>query len=266
MCRFVAYISHHPMVLSALLERPEHSLIEQSHAAREGRHGLNADGFGLAWYAPNLNPNPGLFKSTQPAWNDPNLHHIATKIASPCFLAHVRASTVGDVHPNNCHPFSFGPYAFVHNGTIRHFETLKRALLATLDDKHFHAIAGNTDSEHFFFLVMQYLQTTQQLDLALCQAIAWVINQQQHLDDDHFSRLNTVITDGHTLIASRVASKHQSSLSLYYAQHANQNHPGWIISSEPLDEHIHRWHEIPENHWLKVEATSLEPTVEAMPI
>ena len=117
MCRFLAYLGYSPIGIGQLIEAPSNSLINQSHARRGSMGGINGDGFGLAWYNGTQDTEPGLFKSTQPAWNDANLRHLSRKISSSCFMAHVRASTVGDVSQDNCHPFSYGPYTFVHNGT-----------------------------------------------------------------------------------------------------------------------------------------------------
>src|SRR6056300_1646366 len=112
MCRFLTYFSNQPILLENLLDKPTNSLIKQSHEAKEGTHGVNADGFGIAWYDFDIDSHPGVFKSIQPAWNDNNLIHLSQKIRSPCFLAHVRASTIGDVNQNNCHPFAYENYAF----------------------------------------------------------------------------------------------------------------------------------------------------------
>ena len=155
MCRFVAYLGKKSILLNELLVKPKNSLINQSRDAKEGRLGLNADGFGLGWYSHEIDKIPGVFKSTQPAWNDNNLKHLANKIKSSCFLAHVRASTVGDIVLNNCHPFSYHEYAFVHNGTIRFFDKIKRQIINELDDIIFSEIKAQTDSEHLFFLIMQ---------------------------------------------------------------------------------------------------------------
>ena len=118
MCRFAAYLGKKPITLARIIDKPSHSLINQSRKARIGTFGLNADGFGIAWYNQNIDPIPAIFKSIQPAWNDQNLRHITSKVESTCFIGHVRASTIGNVNTVNCHPFSFENFAFVHNGTI----------------------------------------------------------------------------------------------------------------------------------------------------
>lgn len=263
MCRFVSYIGKTPLVISQLLDQPVNSLINQSRAARDGSHGINADGFGLAWYDASTGDGPGTFKSTQPAWNDSNLLHLADKIRSTCFLSHVRASTVGDVNFNNCHPFYYKQYSFVHNGTIRQFCKIKRALLNKLDDDLYEEIKGQTDSEHLFFLIMQFLKDNPEHTLAMAvqQAFNWVINQQEKADDGHYARLNIVITDGKQLIATRFVSKGKDPLSLNYSLNNTIARPedttnagaSVIIASEPLTDYAPSWEELPVNHYLLVD-------------
>ena len=66
MCRFVAYLGKRPVLLDSILDAPENSLISQSRHAREGLYGLNADGFGIAWYQHSVDNLPAVFKSILP--------------------------------------------------------------------------------------------------------------------------------------------------------------------------------------------------------
>jgi glutamine amidotransferase len=267
MCRFVAFMGKNPILLNELLEKPNNSLIHQSRDAREGTLGLNGDGFGMAWYDHEIEAEPGIFKSIQPAWNDNNLKHLASKIKSNCFLGHVRASTIGDVVLNNCHPFSYKQYAFVHNGTIRGFEKIRKNMICSLSDDLFGEVKAQTDSEHLFFLIMQQLKDNSQISLeqAVIQTFQ-IINEYQCNDDEtHFSRLNIAITDGKQLFVSRFVTKNQEALSLYYALgHAidesddeqlmieGKKNGAVIVASEPLTDYAKEWQEVPVNHFLVV--------------
>ncbi|MCB1080803.1 MAG: class II glutamine amidotransferase [Chlamydiia bacterium] len=263
MCRFVAYIGSKSILIKDLLETPSNSLIKQSKEAKHGHHGLNADGFGFAWYNKDIEPSPGIFKSIQPAWNDKNLLHLSRKIVSNCFLGHVRASTVGDVVFNNCHPFSYKEYSFVHNGTIRFFEKVHRALINELNDDFFEKLKSQTDSELIFFLIMQYLESdpNPSLEKALIKAFNRVIELQIDHDQDHFSRLNIVITNGSEMIATRFVSKDHDPLSLYYSTRgffpSDSNafeSPYVLVASEPLNDLDHEWSEVPANSYLTISA------------
>ena len=250
MCRFVAYMGEQGIKVEQLLREPANSLIKQSRWAKEGLHGVNADGFGMAWYDLDDNEDPGIFKTIQPAWNDSNLAHLCKKISSKCFLAHIRASTVGDVTKSNCHPFSHGQYSFVHNGTIRKFDKLKLKLFNFIDEDLFLKIRGNTDSECFFFLVMHFLEHQGCKDLidAVRKSFEWINNLQTDEDQENFSRLNIAISNGRELIATRCVIQNDKALSLYYAKQPK----GFTIASEPLDDIADRWVEVPTNHYLHI--------------
>lgn len=268
MCRFLAYSGHTSLLLKELLEIPANSLISQSKQARKGSHIINADGFGIAWYDQNIDPTPGVFKSIQPAWNDKNLLHLSQKVRSRCFVGHVRASTVGDVTLNNCHPFTYKNYAFVHNGTIRHFDETRRALTNELDDHFFNEIKAQTDSEHLFALIMHFLHRDpdKSLENAIKRSFEWVTENQKYKGKEHFARLNICITDGKELISTRYVTKNEDSFSLYYAtKHFKSpftklppkdipNPTSYtVIASEPLSAQSKEWEKVPENHYIHID-------------
>jgi len=157
MCRFIAYMGN-PALLHDILVKPTNSLINQSMHAQESEHPLNGDGFGLGWYEHSIDDTPGLFKSTQPAWNNLNLVSLTGKIKSSLFFAHIRAASQGGVANDNCHPYSFNNLLFMHNGTIHGFQIIKRHIRKNLDDDIDDWIKGQTDSEHFFALFIQTMR------------------------------------------------------------------------------------------------------------
>ena len=91
MCRWLAYTGA-PIKLSQVLYTNEHSLIDQSLHSKLGAEATNGDGFGVGWY--DSSETPGLFRSTEPAWNDANLHELSQHMTSPLFFAHLRAAMV----------------------------------------------------------------------------------------------------------------------------------------------------------------------------
>ena len=59
MCRHLAYLGP-PASLRSVLIDPPHGLYRQAWAPRRQRHGtVNADGFGVGWYAPATRSRPG---------------------------------------------------------------------------------------------------------------------------------------------------------------------------------------------------------------
>jgi predicted glutamine amidotransferase len=86
MCRWLAYKGK-SIYLEDWLLNTEHSLIEQSKSAELTKYEVNGDGFGLGlglgWYGNK--PEPGLFKSIRPAWNNANLKSLAAHVSSNLF-------------------------------------------------------------------------------------------------------------------------------------------------------------------------------------
>jgi ergothioneine biosynthesis protein EgtC len=275
MCRFLAYKGHQ-IFLADLLMRSEQSLIRQSFQAREREEPLNGDGFGVGWYAKEIDSTPCVFTSTQPAWANRNLGRLAEKIRSTCILAHVRAASPGmPVTELNCHPFLYGDFLWMHNGRIAGFKKVRRRLRAHLQDDYYDFIQGTTDSEHVFALFLNQLNrnggscSLENWPQAMSQTIALI---EQWLTDagiSESSRLNFCVTDGEGLLATRyVTSSEGRAESLYFAQGERFDvHDGHyhmlgdakpastvIIASEPLTDDRSNWYPVPVNHSVSVSA------------
>jgi hypothetical protein len=102
-----------------VLYTPVHSLIDQSLHSKLGAEITNGDGFGIGWY--DTAAAPGVFRSTEPAWNDQNLHEVAGHVTSPLFFAHIRAAIGSSVQQTNCHPFRYDRWLWMHNGYLSGF-------------------------------------------------------------------------------------------------------------------------------------------------
>lgn len=277
MCRFTLY--HGPSIrLADLLTEPRHSLIHQSYKSEEREEPLNGDGFGVAWYAPELSLQPGRFRSVTPAWSNSNLVSIARVVRSHCVLAHVRAASRGSVEETNCHPFIADQYAFMHNGDVRGFSDIRRPLLAKLSDGAFASIEGRTDSEHMFALFRDNLRGGEPL-AAMADALRATIAQIFELSREHAGGahcyLNLAVADGTRAIACRVSSDPDYSDTLYVSRGRRYVCEGdqcrmvspkddagaVIVSSEPLSQDP-GWEVVPAGHLVLIDgdrATRIEP-------
>jgi len=256
MCRWMAY-SGDPVLVEDLLFRPKHSLIDQSLHSRLGATTTNGDGFGIGWYGEG--PRPALFKSVDPAWNDQNLREIATKVRTPLFFAHVRASTGTAVQRTNCHPFRHGRWLWMHNGAVRGFHEIKRELLAAVDPSLFPDIEGSTDSETLFFLALTFGLTDDTIG-AVSRAVGFVekVGRESGIDDP--VQMTVATTDGESMWVFRYSSEGKSR-SLFFSTAVSslrQLHPeveilhrlseeARFVVSEPLRELPGAWNEVPES-------------------
>ena len=274
MCRFVAYLGKETL-LESVLVKPSNSIIAQSKHARETTHTTNGDGFGLGWYAPEISPEPGLFKAISPAWNNQNLLHLAAKIKSSCFCGHVRAATNGNVSDGNCHPFAWQHYLFMHNGGVGNFIKVKRHLRHQLDDDVYEWIKGETDTEHIYAMFIQCLKDYQNPGTAeIITALKQTITRLNKLVDQYgggeVSHYNLCFTNGKQLFATRYSSNPNTSpaASLYYSlgsefaftqgdSHMEKVDKGEcdcaLVCSERLNDSYVEWHLMKENSMIVIE-------------
>jgi ergothioneine biosynthesis protein EgtC len=266
MCRFVLYLGE-PITLDTLTTRPRHSLIQQSYHARLRPEPLNGDGFGIGWWVHELSERPAVYRSTSPAWNDPNLRDLARVTRSPCVMAHVRAATPPlPVTQLNCHPFAHGPIALMHNGYIPGFARLRRSILADLSDEAFHLIDGSTDSEHLLALFFdRYVGTDgeplDRLWTAWRDTMTYVSELCTEAGIDEAPHLNVALSDGRRAVVSRVCRDEVTADSLYVrrgdayvcsGEHCRMLPPDGparavIVASEPLSSDP-GWELVPLNH------------------
>lgn len=259
MCRWLAY-SGTSIPISALVSEPEHSLIHQSRGAELGATVINADGYGVGWYAPG-DPIPALFHSVLPAWADPNLRELSRHIKSPLFFAHVRATTGSPVQTTNCHPFRYRNWMWMHNGLIREFRRVKRDLLLAVDPELFPEIGGSTDSELMFYLALTFgLQTTPVT--AVEKMIGFVEEVGRAHGVEYPIQMTVAASDGINLYGFRYSSE-GNSRSLFYSRDVptlRVLHPDVemlrhvgdetrIVVSEPLAKLEGAWVEAPEAHY-----------------
>lgn len=285
MCRFLVYKGA-PIAMDKLLYQPRNSLVRQSYKAREREEPLNGDGFGIGWYQKEIDPNPAVFLSVQPAWNNANLRSMAPKIKSDCFLAHVRAATHGQVSETNSHPFHYGPFLFMHNGSIGGFRVIKRALRMRLSDSIYDWLRGETDSEHFFALFLErLLEGGKEVDsVFMVTALRGAISDLKELLEEHGisspTFLNMVITDGDTILATRYTTDSKlKPHTLYHSEgskfecidgvcrmrQADPFDHAVLVVSEKLTDVDEDWHEVPPNHIVLVHP-DLEITVKQVKV
>ncbi len=257
MCRWLAY-SGPPMRIDRLLLQPANSLIRQSLHSQRGAVPTNGDGFGVGWYGERS--FPGVFRDTLPAWNDANLRSLAEQSRARLFFAHVRASTGTSTSRENCHPFAFENFLFMHNGKIGGYARIRREIEHMIPAALYQSRVGTTDSEAFFLLAIGN-GLIDDPARALARTIGQVTELMRAHDIEDPFRMTAALSDGERIVAVRYSSDHQSP-TLYYAIGGEIDVPdrevrftagrgSVLVLSEPLDEHEGPWLEVPEGHVLE---------------
>lgn len=256
MCRWLAY-SGSPVRLEELLYKPENSLVVQSKHSRMGAETTNGDGFGVGWYGDR--DTPGVFRSTEPAWNDMNLHELSAHAASGRVFAHIRASTGSPVQQTNCHPFRHDSWLWMHNGAIASFPLVKRDLAMAVDAELYPQIAGSTDSEMFFYLALTF-GLRDDPAAGVSRAVGFIEETGRRHGVEYPIQMTVATTDGATTWAFRYSSLgrsrslfHSADVSTLREQYPDNpvlhqlSDDARLVVSEPLGDLRGAWREVPES-------------------
>jgi predicted glutamine amidotransferase len=200
LCRFFGLRATAPTSIDCCLVRARNSLMAQSRRDLQGFD--HADGWGIAaWHGHDLL----IQREANAAHLDDDFRAAASRVEAPTVVAHVRRATVGAIQPVNTHPFSHGPWAFVHNGTVPYFEQIRERMLAGMTPLHRSAIRGETDSEHLFHLILSRHEqdagrpVLDSLAASLVQVLRWC----REIGDYPRLGLNVLLTDGARMVGSR---------------------------------------------------------------
>jgi len=208
MCRFIVYNGPR-IVLSQVVTEPGHGILQQSRKAHDARTSLNADGFGLSWYAPKITAFPAVYKEITPAWSNQNLQNLVKVTKSHLVLAHVRAASTGAVVQTNCHPFCWRNLSFMHNGTVAYFGSIRRKMMAMLSDTAYNIIQGSTDSEVLFAMFVTNFESICNFTKSPVDA---PYDSTQYTASDMSLALSTTLTQVHRLILEHERSTPKSTL------------------------------------------------------
>lgn len=230
MCRHLAWLGAPRSVASLVLERP-HGLLQQSWAPRRQNRGLlNADGWGVGFYATGR-PEPVRWRSARPLWGETSFASVAPVLTSGAVLAAVRSATEGmPTDESAAAPFTDGRWLLSHNGRV------DRAVLPPRRDAE--SVCDSAVLAAHVFAEGP-------------ERVAETVRAVAALDPGAF--LTLLLTDG-----TRVTGVTWGD-SLSYLVEPD----GVVVASEPWDDDP-RWVDVPDRHLLSVTPggvtlTDLEP-------
>ena len=257
----VAYFGGPEVTLSSLVLEPEHSLLVQSYAPKEMMSGVvNADGFGVGWYAPWSGDEPAVYRSDGPLWSDRSFASIAPKIRARAILGAARSATPGlPVEESGTPPFASGPFMIAHNGAIEDFRrTAMRPLRDALSEESYAGLLGAADSETIFAVLLDRLRENPgDLTRATVETIRLVAEVCAKLGVR--ATLNLAVTDGEGMAFTRYSTEGPGN-SLYFVEDGEAFPGAVVVASEHLDSDA-GWQAVPDRYLLTVEkgAASLRP-------
>jgi predicted glutamine amidotransferase len=182
MCRLLGYVTTTPTTLVDLLGADELREFTELSCT----HG---DGWGAAWAAGS---EVAVLKAPGTARLSDEFNQHVQGHKADLGLVHLRWATLGlEVRPDNTHPFSNGPVAFAHNGSIRPAAELDAMIPADLGKLR----VGDTDSERYFLATLAAARSAGNLPDGLADAVARIATACR------FTCLNAVVVTPDELIA-----------------------------------------------------------------
>ncbi|MFI5712106.1 ergothioneine biosynthesis protein EgtC [Kribbella sp. NPDC051620] len=248
MCRHLAYLGP-PVSLASLVLEPPHSLYRQSWSPSDMRGGgsVNADGFGIGWYAePDAGrgpavPAPVRYRRSVPIWADESLPGLAASISSGAVLAAVRNGTVGSpLTESAVAPYTKDQWLFSHNGLISGWPGSVSKLAEALPVSELLTLDAPMDSALLWALVQD------RLHLGAPEAVASVVRDVAAVAPD--SRLNLLLTDGEQIVAT----------TWTHSLWVRRTTDSVAVSSEPWT--TEGWEEIPDRSLLLATKSTLAVT------
>ncbi len=184
------------------------------------------DGWGIAAY--NQAGISFYTRSTEDAFIDPKFREATGsvgKISPDVLISHFRKASIGSVKIQNTHPFLNGKVSFCHNGGIRSEIPLAESSKALLQ--------GETDSERFFFMILEKMRAGASLKESLKDCVRFA------RENFEFTAVNLLMSDGDFVWALREVSEkneivQKENLLDYYSLLLAQRGSSFMICSEKL--------------------------------
>jgi len=177
----------------------------------------NPDGWGIGWYDGEQDC-PHVVKDPAPAYESPLFEQTAREVSARVALAHVRRTSGTLPEFANTHPFVAGRWLFCHNGYCS-----RERLMEHLLPKFRNSLEGENDSEVYFALLLQHLESvTDPLD-----ALRGAVHEAVSVGD--FTGLNFLLCDGQRMYAFHYSTDPERH-SMYLQYQSGKQ----LVASEPL--------------------------------
>jgi glutamine amidotransferase len=231
MCRHLAWLGPARSIAS-LVSEPEWSLVRQSYEPRRQDHGrVNADGFGIAWWDPQIQDAPARYRRNVPIWTDASLASFAPMVRSGAFTAFLRSTTIGmPIQETDTAPFVSGRWVFGLNGATS-LDSIRPLI-------NFGAALDNLcDATLLATVVLEQLVGGADPAVLLAELVLSVAGR------DPAARLNLLVSDGEIVVATAWGA------SLSYLHDRGLARGGSLVASEPLDDDP-AWVDVPDRSLL----------------
>lgn len=189
MCRLLGLVANKPVDIEFSLRRfKEFST-------------YNPDGWGIGWYENN---SPMVFKQGISAKDkESQFPNLSKEVRSKIIIAHLRKGTGAPPSEVNSHPFQHRNWLFAHNGCVD-----RVYLLSLLRSDYKNELKGETDSEVYFYWILQCIEESKGVIDGIKKAVDKITSR-------HYSGLNFILSDGKSLYSFSYSSNSKDYYSLW---------------------------------------------------
>ena len=146
MCRLMGYVSQAESSFPAQVGKDFEEFIALSS--------VHCDGWGISTND-RQHAHAVLEKKVEAAAESATFKKVIADNAADGALLHLRWATKGiSISENNTHPFVYGDYSFIHNGSIFPPDSFSDFI----DEKFMKLIVDDSDSERYFYLMMTQIE------------------------------------------------------------------------------------------------------------
>ncbi|MEM4295841.1 MAG: class II glutamine amidotransferase [Candidatus Anstonellales archaeon] len=192
MCRLLGIIANKPVDLEFSL-----GVFKEKFAAQ------NPDGWGIGWYKDG---EAKIEKNCYSASKNGKFSNYSKHVTSKIIIAHVRRGTGAKPAKENSHPFKCKNWIFAHNGSVDREYLLKSLTLEYGGNKI--KLKGETDSEVYFYWLLQCIEKNKNVALGIKEAVNNIIKS-------NYTGLNFLLSDGASLYAFRYSNTSRNYYSLF---------------------------------------------------
>lgn len=164
----------------------------------------NPHGWGIGYYKNN---SPKIIKEPKSTIESKQFNQEVL-VNSNIIISHVRKKSDGDKKKENTHPFQYHDWIFAHNGNI----DIKAELQESLNSDFRNSLKGQTDSEVFFYWLIQNIEEEDDLAEGIKKSVDFIETNK----GSRTTSLNFILIDRNCLIALRKAFTNIDYYSLYY--------------------------------------------------
>ncbi|MEM4195361.1 MAG: class II glutamine amidotransferase [Candidatus Anstonellales archaeon] len=198
MCRLLGLVANKPVDIEFSLEKFSKKFSTD-----------NPDGWGIGWYENN---SPMVFKQGISALDkESQLSSFSKRVISKIIIAHVRKGTGAPPSEINSHPFQYKNWLFAHNGSVD-----REYLFSLLKREYRKEVKGETDSEVYFYWILQCVEESKDVIEGIKKAIDEVTSRR-------YSGLNFLLSDGKCLYSFRYSKNSKNYYSL------------WVLERKPSE-------------------------------